>query len=162
MFAKSLAPIENQIAALRRQLEAHPLFQELSILEETRDKLKRIAQGADDIKVKITDSATIKVLTGTPEWRRKPRNGNAVTLLEAVSHALESVGHPLTTKELVDILPNHGATVGGKKPLANLTSIMSKRGDPIHSVKWHERTAWWFNNREIPVGHNGSAPNELL
>ncbi len=71
-------------------------------------------------------------------------------MLEGARMALGAKGYPLSVHELIEIMPQFGARVGGEKPAVNLSSVLSKRGCGFQSVKWHGRHAWWFVDKPLP------------
>ncbi len=71
-------------------------------------------------------------------------------MLEGTKLALIDKGYPMSVNELVDVLPQYGARVGGAKPAVNLSSILSKRGTDFISVQWQGRRAWWLKDRPMP------------
>lgn len=132
----AFAAIEARIDALEAQLTSSPLFRELQILRKTRKEL-----------TKLQGRATSCAPTDGGAQHLGPAK---VTMLAGARMALVDRGHPMSVSELVEVLPQYGARVGGAKPAVNLSSILSKRGTDFRSVQWQGRSAWWLANREVP------------
>ena len=128
--------IEARIEVLEAQLAKSPLFRELQILRKTRKDLE-----------KLHGTATS---SGLSVGNTQDSGPTRVTMLEGARLALIDKGHPMSVNELVDVLPQYGARVGGAKPAVNLSSILSKRGTDFISVQWHGRRAWWLKDRPMP------------
>ena len=133
----ALAAISLRIGELEAKLAISPIYHELTILSRARD----------DLRKKLSDSSTgrVKEITNPSDVGLK-----RVTILEGARLALTETGHPMTTAELVENLPQFGAKVGGKNPRLNLTSVLSKRGDAIVSMRWRSKHTWWFRDRPLP------------
>jgi hypothetical protein len=142
MSVKSLASVDARIAELKSELKASAVYQELAVLEEMRPKLAAIdnVEGAPRVGGGIP-----RILSGRKGKQPKGR----VTQHEAAEAAVRGAGHPLTTVELVQALPAHGAVPSAKNAEVNLTSIISKRGN-LRSVRWRDRRAWWLKDQEVP------------
>lgn len=141
----TMAAIRERIRELEAQLAADPAYRELAILREAEKKLGDLF--ADDLL------ATASQIIERQIERRKQKD-TRVTILAASKAALEASGRPLPTKTLLDALPAHGATVGGKQPQIALTSILSKRGETIGvgNIAYQGGRAWWFTDRPITRG----------
>ncbi len=142
----ALAAISERIGELEAKLAASPLYRELTILCKARDDLRRLSESGLDSARDAT----------TPPHIGPKR----VTMLEGVRLALAEKGHPMTSIELVESLPKFGARVGGGKPRLNLTSVLSKRGDDIVSVRWQSKHAWWFLDRPLPDDEAEGNPSQ--
>lgn len=68
---------------------------------------------------------------------------------EAAFQALCDKNMPLGTHELLEEARKLGASVGGKDPITNLSSSLS-RDTRLHSIKWGDKRVWWFRDREPP------------
>ena len=135
-MTNALAAINARIVELEAKLAGSPIYRELTILCKARDDLQNLPASSTD---------------STKDVRRAPHIGpKRVTMIEGVRLALAEKGHPMTSAELVESLPQYGVTVGGKAPRQNLTSVLSKRGREIESVRWNSKHAWWFRNRPLP------------
>ena len=66
----------------------------------------------------------------------------------------------MTSAELVESLPQFGAQVGGKNPRLNLTSVLSKRGGAIVSMRWQSKHSWWFKDRPLPDDEAEGNPSQ--
>ena len=138
-MSSTLQVIEAKMRELERKLSASPIYRELVILREARDKLLSIG-------------AAISGISSAPDSGNIQHRGPAkrVTILDGARMALNDAGHPLTSRMLVELLPKYGAYVGGAKPPQNLTSILSKRADDFESIRWEGKRAWWFRARSLP------------
>ena len=132
----ALAAISGRIGELETKLATSPIYRELKILCKARDDLGR-----------LSESGTYSTKAAIPPPHLGPKR---ITILEGVRLALAEKCHPMTTAELVEILPQFGTQVGGKKPRTNLTSVLSKRGESIVSVRWKSKHMWWFRDRPLP------------
>ena len=136
-MADALDAITGRIGELEAQLAASPPYQELTILCKARDEL-----------LKLTDQPNYGSRGSSRPLNIGPTR---VTIHDGVKLALTKMGKPMTTRELIEALPDFGVSVGGKKPLTNLTSTLSKRSQEIQSIRWQEKRAWWFCDRALPA-----------
>jgi hypothetical protein len=82
--------------------------------------------------------------------RDLPMQGRPVSQRDAAVLAIAKAGHPLTTKELLDLVRAQGTPVGGSDPATNLSSALSR--DPrARSIPWGDAKAWWLSDRRIPT-----------
>ena len=145
-MADALAAISVLIGELEAKLAESPIYRELTILCKARDDLRN-----------LSDSGT----GSAKDVARPPNVGpKRITILEGARLALAEKGHPMTTAELVESLPQFGAQVGGKKPRLNLTSVLSKRGGAIVSMRWRSKHAWWFQDRPLPNDEAEGNPSQ--
>ena len=142
----ALASISERIGELETKLAMSPVYRELQILSKARDDLRRLSE---------TGTCSTKAAIHHPHVGQK-----RITILEGVRLALADKDHPMTSAELVEILPQFGTQVGGKKPRTNLTSVLSKRGVSIVSVRWQSKHAWWFRNRPLPDNETEGTPSQ--
>lgn len=72
---------------------------------------------------------------------------------EAAYQALCQSSVPLGTHELLEEVRRLGASIGGKDPVINLSSSLSRDGR-LQSIKWGDKRAWWFRDRDPPQSPN--------
>ena len=145
-MADALAAISVRIGELEAKLAESPIYRELTILCKARDDLRN-----------LSDSGTGRA----KDVARAPNVGSKrITILEGARLALAEKGRPMTTAELVESLPLFGAQVGGKNPRLNLTSVLSKRGGAIVSMRWQSKHAWWFQDRPLPNDEAEGNPSQ--
>jgi hypothetical protein len=68
---------------------------------------------------------------------------------DAAAAVLEDRGQPVPIANLVELVTQKGAPVGGKEPTINLSSTLSK-DERFKSVRFNGRACWWFANRSLP------------
>ena len=144
-MADTLEAITCRIGELEAQMAAIPLYQEMTILRKARDDLLKLTNGTK---------------YGSHRQSHPLNDGHKrVTISDGVKLALNKTGRPMTARELVGALPAFGVSVGGKNPLANVTSILSKRNNEVKSIRWNGKYVWWFNDRALPADQtDGSLP----
>jgi hypothetical protein len=80
-----------------------------------------------------------------------------VSQREAAEQALMERGVPLTIKELLSEVSQHGAVVGGVRPQATLSSNLSQ--DPrFILVPFAGRLCWWLGDQPVPDETEVTAP----
>lgn len=143
----TIASLEARVIELRRQIACHPWSQELAILADAVDRLRRIPDSAQDVAHRPTifnspepDQASIPLSAPIPN-----------TILGAAEALVERAHEPLGTRALLTMLPQHGVRVGGKDPARNLSSIISKRSKRLRSVGKRENARWWLIGRPLPA-----------
>ena len=140
----ALAAISVRIGELEARLAASPIYRELTILCKARDDLRKLSDSG---------AGSAKDVANAPNVGPK-----RITILEGVRLALTEKGHPMSSAELVESLPQFGARVGGKRPRLNITSILSKRGGAIVSVRWQSKHGWWFHDQPLPGEESEGGP----
>lgn len=126
--------LKAQIEDLEAELRKNPIYRELEILRDTVRKLEGLSSST----------------AATPSEPPRPIIGS-ITIREAVLRALEERGYPMSTKDLVTVLPVYGKTVGGKDPAVNLASILSKDDTFIYLKEPYK--GWWPRNKDPdPIG----------
>jgi|SRR5580698_11574176 hypothetical protein len=132
---------KEMTAEFMRQNPAHPLVTEANVLGEAKRKLSAINGAAP----KIGGGLQRKI----PAKRGGSEPKGQVSQHDAAEAAVRATGHPLTIAELVQALPAHGTTPSPRNAEANLTSIISRRGN-LRSIRWRDKRAWWLKDKEPP------------
>lgn len=145
-MTNALAAINARIVELEAKLAGSPIYRELTILCKARDDLRNLSTSSTD---------SVKDVKHAPHVGPK-----RVTMIEGVRLALAEKGHPMTSAELVESLPQYGVTVGGQNPRQNLTSVLSKRGREIESIRWQDKHTWWFRNQPLPNDEAEGNPSQ--
>lgn len=147
-------PVDAYIDALKKKLEADLTYQELQIYEEARRKA-----------LALRERHTLKEEGPSPSER--PRGGGPrgkISIMAAAHEALKMADHPLTTNELLELIPKLGAEMGGKDKKANLVSQLSggktSLARALVSIKWNGNSTWWFADKPLPTETAGSAAND--
>ena len=138
-----------RLASLRKKLQASEDFREFEFLQQ------------------FVDTYPDFLTNGEKAPATKPRPGKTRKVessADASLRILEDKGHPVLGRELVGTLPTYGKTVGGKQPVTNLASTLSKDNRFV-SVQWGGVKCWWINGRDLPSHvvastRKGSADNE--
>lgn len=136
--------LEKLAEGMERKLQTNPLFREWMTVKRAIDEL-----GANVAAVQKPprSDAFLQVAKGR------------VTCASAATAALEDAGRPLATRELLELLPKYGFTVGGSKdkarkdPASSLASMLAGRNGntPFHSIYINNRPYWWFKDRAVPT-----------
>lgn len=128
--------LRQEAAALEKELAESPCYQRLKIIQKTLSELSAISP-----KESGNGAARLHRIVPT---RREARL--AKSFPQATEFALNAAGHPLTTKELIEILPKYGKTPSSVTALSNNLSANKK----FSSVDWRDTKAWWFEDKEVP------------
>lgn len=149
--------IAKQIAEYEAQLQSTPAYRKLLILKETAERLAAVDRETQPGPAKPHSVATQSRQFGGPRGK--------VSVLAAVHEALRAAGEPLTTNQLLEIIPQYGAESGGSDPKKNLVSQLSGNKTPLsrelESVQWNGWYAWWFKGISTPKENTaGSASND--
>lgn len=141
---EALAGIDKLIAEARARLANNPDYITVNALEKARAEI-----------VGVKGAAPVVAETLTLDWDRRIEGiaanvfGKKVSQLAGAAMALEEVGHPLAADKLMDKAVEHGAVVGGTKPVISFGSSLSK-SPKFKSVRWNGEYAWWFSDRPLP------------
>ena len=127
--------LRDIIDELERSLEYNSEFQEWKILSEAWRKMSDRDRALEEQNA-ISRRAVAK------------RKAN-VSQADAAVLALDAAGIPLTTNELLELLPKYDAEVGGEKKAINLASNLS-RDERLVSLNWGGGKAWWHSERNPP------------
>lgn len=131
--------LKEEAKTLERALEAMPEFRRLKVIQKALADLAAIGAGknviADTFKLTLPSKL-------------------ASSINQAAGFALEEVGYPLSTQELLKATPRYGRTVGGQNPATNLSNSLSS-DKKFQSVPWDGGRAWWFANRPVPQSQGG-------
>jgi hypothetical protein len=88
--------------------------------------------------------------------RRKPLSQSAAAMA-----VLKDAGEPLPIGRLMERAGMRGAQIGGKNPLSNFRSVISK--DPrFKSLVRNNLYFWWFAGENPPSGWNETPGRDLL
>lgn len=97
-----------------------------------------------------TDALRSVVTNGSaPVVAPAPADTHTISQGAAAVKALENRGLPMPTRPLLEAIITLGAKAGGKDPVSNLVSVLS-RNERIKSVIWNGQNAWWLADREVP------------
>ena len=122
-----------------------------------RDKAYAVFKGFDDAVVSLGgksrvgmyiaaasgSAAGVGTAKAVGETRRLTQTGAAEVILR-------ERGEPTTGAELMAALPSKGVTIGGKNPVVNFTSAMSKSGK-FDSYRKNGGYYWWFKQERPPA-----------
>ncbi len=136
----ALAEMKRLREDIMRRLEANPDFRALAALDEAIAKVEGRPHGP----LAIIASAPPVTVTAAPV-RERP-----MSQMDACAQALSIAGEPMSTKLLLKKITKLGAKVGGKNPLVNLGSSLS-RDDRFDSVRWGDDRGWWLRGRTLPA-----------
>lgn len=129
--------LEDRIADLQQQLAENPTYKELEILKGTLRQLSELAAPQPTgVRLYVSD-------------RLAPAK-DQITTKGAIHAVLHEAAEPLTTREIHDRLIEAGRQVGGRDPIINLSSIMSK-DNSLRSVTWRGAKRWWPANKTLPT-----------
>lgn len=136
----SLAAMKALRDRIRKRLMGNTDYKALVALENA------IAQVEGNV-VTIRSSDDLKITTYAPGVIVRSR---PITQTDAAAQALETAGKPLSTAELMEKAKALGAEIGGKDPVVNFGSSMSR--DPrFQNIKWRGQRTWWFADRSAPA-----------
>lgn len=79
--------------------------------------------------------------------KSQPRS--KISHAEAAYIALVKAGNPLTSSALLKAAREEGAIIGGKLPLVNLTSTLS-RNDEFVNFRFNGVPHWWLADKPLP------------
>jgi hypothetical protein len=139
----TLETLEQLAKKLERQLNADPVYREWLAVQKTIAELRGVP----------APMQSREPASGVA-YSTRPTRGDRVTSITATCRALDEAGRPLSTRDLLDVLPKYGFKLGGKKePASALSSLLSKPGKrgPLRSVWIDNKPLWWFSNRPIPA-----------
>ena len=80
--------------------------------------------------------------------RRRQRPASSPSRADVAHNMIKEAGRPLSTQELVALLKDAGHEVGGKGPMINLASTLS-RDERFESVSTPNGKAWWIVNAPL-------------
>lgn len=128
---------------LERKLQGHPDFQALQAINIA---IIQIEQATAQPKKHVLKAETGKFSTsfGSPTITH-----SSSSRANLVATIIEEAGAPVTTKDLLDALGKRGEEIGGKDPMINLASTLS-RDKRFRSVSYRNSKAWWFTDKPYP------------
>lgn len=152
-----MATLSSLLSARRtlvRQIEA--LSSQLSEVDAELfsrvGKLAAALEGNDQAQqLPATPVLELDVAKPTPE--RRAGGHTRTVIMPAVAERLKSAGRPLRTRELLDALTAQGIQVGGKRPIGNLSAMLSTSGLVSNSSN-----GWWFKEDQNGEGSGASTP----
>jgi hypothetical protein len=92
-------------------------------------------------------------VVGPSRYNLRPVRMGRVTSISAAMEAIKAAGRPLSTRELLEVLPKYGFELRGKKEHGSaLSSLLGKRGgkNPLVSVYVDNKPVWWFRDQPVP------------
>lgn len=125
-MARFVDALNEEIAALERQLEADPTFMKL---REAR-RLLSIYAGQPTIYPPAQQNVAVGYIYERPKHlsqpKQPPASGTGAAAIEAAEAYLMEKNRPVPTLELISVLAKQGIAFGGKNPQNTLSSILSK------------------------------------
>lgn len=140
-FLKSL---QEEIAALRTELEGDPRFIKLQKLQD----VLLMYQGDTTyggIHPSQLHSSIYEPMAQSERLERRVRqpSGSRNSAIELATEFLKGRSKPTPTREIVEMLAENGISIGGKEPVSNLSAILSKSGvfTPVGRSGWFVRAS---------------------
>jgi hypothetical protein len=121
-----LQAVESEIAALKRELMAHPAYVKMTELNRVRD-LYRAAENAPTATTAIQPKAN----EGERKKNAPPMAGKSLEAVNAVIEVLRSHGKPMRTAELLPHIVERGIIFNGNAPQNILSSLLSRSDDVV-------------------------------
>lgn len=156
----------NRIEALRNEayqaLQESEAFRAFKALDEAVGAMggnrHLYAQGSFAMRTGITiNGAPIREAVRRPDLNPPPRK--RVSQAEAAEMVLKEKRRPMTSAELLTLVPEKGVTVGGEKPLMSFGSTLSR--DPRFVNIRHEGLYYWWLKALGPPPEMNEAPDLL-
>lgn len=134
----------DQLVALKNAAEArlhrNPDYVELKVLERAIQELMNVRS------IKTPAESTYQKISRNRVFHHSQQS---ITQSDAAEKVLLSSSVPLPTSAMLGPVRDMGAQVGGKDPLTNLASSLSR--DPrFIAVRFDSKPAWWLRDKAIP------------
>jgi hypothetical protein len=110
--------LEEEIAALERELEAHPAYAKLKALRATRELYANVTPQRPGI-------------SGVQRSRNAALSGKSLDAVSAVIEILRDEGRAMRTAELMPLVNDRGITFSGNAPQNVLSSLLSRSSDVV-------------------------------
>jgi hypothetical protein len=134
------AKLAEQAAGLRRELD--------EIDADIFARFTRLASALEG------ESTPIQPYTLPPVPAAEQRGKGKAIIIPAVSALLRRSGFPLRTAELLTALTAAGITVGGKRPIGNLSAQLS-----LSELYTSVGGEWWFKGEQRPERNQAAHTN---
>jgi hypothetical protein len=132
-------------------------------LKEARDAIRRkLLDDSEDYRIMLEIESMIDRLTTEKiAATHLTETDRPLSKADAAVELLRSIDKPLSTREVLERLGSRGYPTGGKDPLVNLSSTLS-RDKRLHNVRFEGERCWWLANRPLPAtGLLDRAPADL-
>lgn len=143
MATNYVGKVEELRDAAWRELKASPSFLAFKALDDAV-----AAMGGQRL---VSDAERPRPSVGTFARVKQGRAAKRPSQSDAAEAALREKGEPLPTGRLMEAAQERGATVGGKDPLANIRSTLSK-DDRFYSLMRNNMYFWWLSGVPLPSG----------
>jgi hypothetical protein len=125
--------LRHEQAMLEQALSKSPEYQRLTIIRKALMELKALRSSSPTVTVPLN------TLFRTVHNDKR----QATSIGQGAEFAIEDRGTPLTTRELLAILPEYGKEPAGKNPATNLSNNLSSDAR-FKSVMYKNNSAWWL------------------
>lgn len=130
----------------------------LESMRALRDQIEERLQATEDYRALRALDKAIAEMQGAerpvPPWRRVTAPAptpirDRLPQADAAARVMDQRDEPIPIAELVPLVRQAGAHVGGNDPEASLSSTLSK-DERFRSVRFNGRPAWWFRSKSYP------------
>lgn len=159
------AHIEAVLRELERIPQAQPYLQKLQFWISVRNQAVEFDAGKPSVGTKRAFPHDIQqsVIQGryARDLQAPSSTSGKMSVLAAVHQALRDAGHPLSTNQLLERIPQYGAESGGADPKKNLVSQLSGKKTQLSkelvSINLNGMYVWWFDGRPLPSAKTAGA-----
>lgn len=140
----SIEQAKSDLEASRREIAR--LENLLRVEKERETKIAHYIEMAATYGAAKIDAMRTEMPPHRRILREPPQSGMSAKVVSAAVSYLRETGHPAKTRVLLPIIEEKGYTIGGRDPVAGLSSILSRSGELVadRTVGW--RLAEWVRD----------------